>query len=62
MHQNPRIRRLGLIRVGQVDEGVRRYRLARLDDVSLSTPPARGNPPAGTLHVLRARTDRSRGD
>jgi hypothetical protein len=39
MHQNPRIRRLGLIRVSQPDEGVRRYLLARLDDISLATPP-----------------------
>ena len=38
MHQNPRIRRLGLIRVSQPDEGVRRYLLARLDDISLATP------------------------
>jgi hypothetical protein len=38
MHQNPRIRRLGLIRVSEPDEGVRRYLLARLDDISLATP------------------------
>jgi hypothetical protein len=62
MHQNPRIRRLGLVRVSQPGEGVRRYLLARLDEISLSTPPVPGIPPAGTLHVPRARMDRSRGD
>jgi hypothetical protein len=61
MHQNPRIRRLGLIRVSQPDERVRRYLLARLDDISLSTP-ALGSPPAGTPHVPPARMDRSRAD
>jgi hypothetical protein len=29
---------LGLIRVSEPDEGVRRYLLARLDDISLATP------------------------
>jgi hypothetical protein len=52
---------LGLIRVSQPDERVRRYLLARLDDISLSTP-ALGSPPAGTPHVPPARMDRSRGD
>jgi hypothetical protein len=41
MPANPRIRRLGLIRVSHPDEGVRRYLLARLDDISLATPPTR---------------------
>jgi hypothetical protein len=43
MGNNPRIRRLGLIRVSEPDEGVRRYLLARLDDISLATPHSNGN-------------------
>jgi hypothetical protein len=39
MQQNPRIRRLGLIPISQQGEGVRRYTLARLEEVSLATPP-----------------------
>jgi hypothetical protein len=62
MHQNPRIRRLGLIRVSQPDEGVRRYLLARLDEISLSTPPVLDSPPGGIRHAPPARMDRSPGD
>jgi hypothetical protein len=62
MHQNPRIRRLGLIRVSQPDEGVRRYLLARLDEISLSTPPVLDTPPGGIRHVPPVRMDRSPGD
>lgn len=39
MQQNPRIRRLGLVPISQQGEGVRRYMLARLEEVSLATPP-----------------------
>jgi hypothetical protein len=52
MHQNPRIRRLGLIRVSQPDEGVRRYLLARLDDISLATPHSADG--AGAAAVVRS--------
>ena len=38
MGKNPRIRRLTLIPAGE-DEAVRRYRLARLDEVALASPP-----------------------
>ena len=51
MQQNPRIRRLGLIRVSQPDEGVRRYLLARLDDISLATPHSKDG--AGAAAVVR---------
>jgi hypothetical protein len=51
MQHNPRIRRLGLIRVSQPDEGVRRYLLARLDDISLATPYSADG--AGAAAVVR---------
>lgn len=53
MQQNPRIRRLGLIQVSQQDEGIRRYLLARLDDVSLATPPVPDK--LAAVHPLPAR-------
>jgi len=34
-----RITRIGLVPISQPDESVRRYRLARLEEVSLATPP-----------------------
>jgi hypothetical protein len=34
----PRVNRIGLVPVSQPGEAVRRYRLARLEDVSLATP------------------------
>jgi hypothetical protein len=39
----PRINRIGLVPVSQPGEAVRRYRLARLEDVSLATPPSHGH-------------------
>ena len=51
MPHNPRIRRLGLIRVSEPDEGVRRYLLARLDDISLATPYSDNG--AGAAAVVR---------
>jgi hypothetical protein len=39
MQRTPRIRRLGLVRVSREDESVRRYLLARLDDLSLPNRP-----------------------
>jgi hypothetical protein len=52
MERNPHIRRLGLIRISQPDEGVRRYLLARLDDISLATPHSQDG--AGAAAVVRA--------
>ena len=34
-----RMKRLGLVPVSSADPAVRRYRLARLEEVSLATPP-----------------------
>ena len=34
-----RVNRLGLVPITSQDPAVRRYRLARLEDVSLATPP-----------------------
>jgi hypothetical protein len=34
----PRVTKIGLVPVSQPGEAVRRYRLARLEDVSLATP------------------------
>ena len=53
MQQNPRIRRLGLIQVSHQDEGIRRYLLARLDDVSLATLPVPDK--LAEVHPLPAR-------
>jgi hypothetical protein len=40
----PRVNRIGLVPVSQPGETVRRYRLARLEDVSLATPPGAPEP------------------
>ena len=53
MQQNPRIRRLGLIPISQPGEGVRRYMLARLEEVSLATPPIPDK--LAEVHPLRVR-------
>ena len=48
MARGPPLRRLTLVREGE-DEAVRRYRLARLDEVALASPPFREHadePPA----------------
>lgn len=39
MGTNPRIRRLTLIPLEGPDEELRRYRLARMDEIALATPP-----------------------
>jgi hypothetical protein len=59
MQPNPRIKRLGLIRVSQPDEGVRRYLLARLDDISLATPHSQDGAGAA-VRALPSRETRSR--
>jgi hypothetical protein len=39
MAANPRIRRLTLIPFEGPDDELRRYRLARMDEIALATPP-----------------------
>ena len=41
MHEEPRFTRLAMVRLGGAGEGVRRYGLARLDEIALATPPVR---------------------
>jgi hypothetical protein len=49
MHDEARFTRLAMVRLGGGGAGVRRYGLARLDDIALATPPVRIRPaePAG---------------
>jgi len=44
MHEEPRFTRLAMVRLGGTGEGVRRYGLARLDEIALATPPVRPRP------------------
>jgi hypothetical protein len=39
MAANPRIRRLALVPFEGPDDELRRYRLARMDEIALATPP-----------------------
>jgi hypothetical protein len=39
MGANPRIRRLALVPFEGPDDTLRRYRLARMDEIALATPP-----------------------
>jgi hypothetical protein len=41
MHEEPRFTRLTMVRLGGGGGGLRRYGLARLDEIALATPPAR---------------------
>ena len=41
MREEPRFTRLAMVRLGGAGEGVRRYGLARLDEIALATPPVR---------------------
>lgn len=41
MHEEPRFSRLAMVRLGGGGSGVRRYGLARLDEIALATPPVR---------------------
>jgi hypothetical protein len=41
MHEEPRFTRLAMVRLGGAGEGVRRYGLARLDEIALASPPVR---------------------
>ena len=43
-----RVNRLGLVPVSSTDPAVRRYRLARLEDVALATPPNGNGEKPGT--------------
>ena len=50
-----RMRRLGLVPVISADPAVRRYRLARLDEISLATPPngnGNGHKPAAEVRSI----------
>lgn len=51
-----RINRLGLVPVSSMDPAVRRYRLARLDEVALETPPngSDNGARADVTHIDRA--------
>ena len=41
MHDEPRFTRLTMVRLGGAGSDVRRYGLARLDEIALATPPLR---------------------
>lgn len=43
MHDEPRFTRLTMVRLGGSGPGVRRYGLARLDEIALATPPRRAS-------------------
>lgn len=49
MHDEPRFTRLAMVRLGGGGAGVRRYGLARLDEIALAHPPVRHAPPE-TIH------------
>ena len=44
MREEPRFTRLAMVRLGGGGEGVRRYGLARLDEVALASPPVGPRP------------------
>jgi hypothetical protein len=48
MPHNPRIRRLALVPVEGPHDELRRYRLARMDELALATPPDPSAAPADT--------------
>ena len=48
MREEPRFTRLAMVRLGGVNEGVRRYGLARLDEIALASPPVRPRPLDGS--------------
>ena len=41
MHEEPRFTRLAMVRLGGAGSGVRRYGLARLDEIAIAHPPVR---------------------
>jgi hypothetical protein len=47
MHEEARFTRLTMVRLGGGGGGVRRYGLARLDEIALATPTARTTPDGG---------------
>ena len=58
MHSNPNIKRWGLFRMDESRDVVRRYQLARLEEVALAFPvqgtePARRRRPSGGGSPLR---------
>ncbi len=51
-----RMSRLGLVPVTSADPAVRRYRLARLEEISLATPPnGNGSKPAEKVRAITPR-------
>jgi hypothetical protein len=38
------MRRLGMVRLNGPDDGIRRYRLARLDEIAIASPPEEATP------------------
>jgi len=55
MDANPRIRRITLIPYEGPDDELRRYRLARMDEIALATPPERSSPEPRANHLTRSR-------
>jgi hypothetical protein len=39
------VRRLAIVRLGGPDDGIRRFRLARLDEIALASPPEQATSP-----------------
>jgi hypothetical protein len=57
MHDDPRFTRLAMVRLGGGGDGVRRYGLARLDEIALAHPPVRAaSAPAARDDVRDDRT------
>jgi hypothetical protein len=48
MHDEARFTRLAMVRLGGGGGGIRRYGLARLDDIALATPPVPRTPAVET--------------
>lgn len=44
MHDEARFTRLAMVRLGGGGGGIRRYGLARLDEIALASPPVRTRP------------------
>jgi hypothetical protein len=56
MGANPRIRRLALVPFEGPDDELRRYRLARMDEIALATPPDPSLPERRNGHVTGGST------
>ena len=58
MHDEPRFTRLSMVRLGGGSAGVRRYGLARLDEIALASPPGAHGARRGAPRRRRATTGR----